>query len=99
MAKGTAAKQEIFKKMLEVFPGSFMFNNDKELRITYLEDNEPVQIKVTLTAAKDAVCNPNSEANIPGTVFTDADTQPQIEYTEPTAEEKANLSRLISQMF
>ena len=52
MAKGSIAKQEVFNKILEVFPGSFM-QDDKILRIPRLEGGETVEIKVTLTAAKD----------------------------------------------
>ena len=52
MARGNEAKQRIFKKLLEVFPGSFM-QDDKILRIVEQEDGQIVEIKVTLTAAKD----------------------------------------------
>ena len=52
MAKGAQAKQQIFTKLLEVFPGSFM-QDDKILRIVEQENGETVEIKVTLTAAKD----------------------------------------------
>ena len=52
MAKGAASKERIFAKLLEVFPGSFM-QDDKILRIVEQENGETVEIKVTLTAAKD----------------------------------------------
>lgn len=51
-AKGTVSKNEIFAKMMEVFPESFMYNEGKELRINWKEDGAPIQIKATLTAAK-----------------------------------------------
>ena len=50
MAKGSIAKEEITKKILEVFEGSFL--NDKEIRIPFQENGETVQIKVALTCAK-----------------------------------------------
>jgi len=52
MAKGAQAKQEVFTKILDTFEGSFM-QDDKILRIPCQENGETVEIKVTLTAAKD----------------------------------------------
>ena len=52
MAKGSLSKDIIFKKLIEVFPGSFM-QDDKICRIPCIENGETVEIKVTLTAAKD----------------------------------------------
>lgn len=53
MAKGTQAKADITAKILEVFPNSFL--NDKEIRIPMVEDGADIQIKITLTAAKDLI--------------------------------------------
>ena len=55
MAKGVIAKEFIKEKLLETFEGSFVYNNGKEVRIPYEENGELVQIKVALTAAKEAV--------------------------------------------
>lgn len=52
MAKGAESKEKIFAKLLEIFPGSFM-QDDKILRIPCEEGGDTVEIKVTLTAAKD----------------------------------------------
>lgn len=54
MARGAEAKQRVFQKILETFPGSFM-QDDKILRIVEEENGEVVEIKVTLTAAKDVI--------------------------------------------
>lgn len=70
--KGTATKAIIQKKILETFPGSFLYNDGKEIRITMQEDGADVQIKVALTAAKTPVSadgeefavNPAQEAGI-----------------------------------
>lgn len=51
--RGQDSKKIIFDKILSTFEGSFMYNNNKELRIPMLENGERVEIKVTLTAAKD----------------------------------------------
>ena len=55
-ARGTQAKEEITKKILETFEGSFI--NEKEIRVPVEENSEIVQIKITLTAAKVNVDNP-----------------------------------------
>ena len=54
MAKGAISKENIFKKILETFDGSFM-QDDKICRIPMVEDGSVVEIKVTLTAAKDVL--------------------------------------------
>lgn len=54
MAKGSASKEIIFARLLETFEGSFM-QDDKVLRIPMTESGETVEIKVTLTAAKDVL--------------------------------------------
>ena len=56
MARGAQAKEEITKKILEVFNGSFI--NDKEIRVPVEENGEIVQVKITLTAAKENVGDP-----------------------------------------
>lgn len=98
MAKGAIAKQAIFEKLLDVFNGSFMYSNGKELRIPWEEETGPIQIKVTLTAAKDMV-SPEGEVmkaaaaaseEVPVPVFPAA---PQI--TEPTEEEKKTVEDLL----
>ena len=55
MANGTESKAKITSKLLEVFPGSFVYNGGKEIRIPMTEDGAEIQIKITLTAAKDNV--------------------------------------------
>lgn len=55
MAKGQQLKKEIQNKILEVFPGSFLYNDAKEIRICGTEGGDLVQIKVTLTCAKENV--------------------------------------------
>lgn len=48
--RGAIAKQEITKKILEIFPNSFI--NEKEIRIPFEEGSDLVQIKCVLTCAK-----------------------------------------------
>lgn len=86
MIKGQKVKQEIFAKIRELFPNSFMDN--KDLRINMIEDGELVQIKLTLTASKTIV--QNSTPTPVETATTDGGN-----VTAPTAEEKARVESMI----
>ena len=102
MAKGAVAKEAIFAKLLEVFDGSFMYNNGKELRIPYDEGNGILQIKVALTCAKDVV-DPNGEAIevTPTTTSENFMNFPEPKKTtpvEPTEEEKKNVEDLLKSL-
>lgn len=101
MAKGAESKNKITQKILETFAGSFI--NDKEIRIPMIEDGAEVQIKVVLTCAKTNV-NPGDDVALPGenvsspivgaAAMPAATAAPTV--VEPTAEEKANLSKLLA---
>lgn len=101
MARGQVSKQTVAKKILEVFEGSFSYNDGKEIRIPLTEDGELIQIKVALTAAKDNV-EPGDENALPGAAAVNNTNNEKIEfgtvekttepvYVEPTAEEKRML--------
>lgn len=62
MARGSYAKSEITKKIMETFPNAFLVDG-KELRVPMLEDSQEVQIKITLTAAKENVSHGNITSN------------------------------------
>lgn len=96
MAKGAIAKKEIMQKIIEMFPGSFLYNNDKEVRINSTEEGNPVQIKITLTCAKIPVENENGifETNN-SNIIEFKDTPKSQDIVEPTEEEKANLKALL----
>lgn len=98
--KGAILKQEIANKILATFPGSFLYNDGKEIRINGLEDGSPLQIKVVLTAAKVAVEGGDDNA-IPGEAAT-ADVKPVVTNEkipqEPTAEEKERLATLLEKL-
>ena len=81
MAKGTEAKREILNKLLSIYKGSFM-QDAKTLRIPINEADGPVEIKVTLTAAKDLLSNSH-------TVSDTIDITPQ---------EKEEVSNLLSSL-
>lgn len=63
-AKGQAAKQQVAATILEAF-GENAFTYDKEIRVNMVENGEPVQIKITLTAAK-ALVDAGGDSALPG---------------------------------
>lgn len=101
-AKGSILKQEVASKILAAFPGSFLYNDDKEIRINGVEDGQKLQIKVTLTCAKVAV-EGGDDIILPGekTAAT-ADVKPtgtnEKIPQEPTAEEKERLTTLLNKL-
>ena len=52
-ARGTASKEQIISALQSLFPSAF--SAGKEFRIPIVEDGEEVQIKVSLTAAKENI--------------------------------------------
>ena len=92
--KGSIAKEEIIKRMMEVFEDSFM--NDKTLIIPMMENGEEVQIKRTLTASKTNIPHSNGKAEIPITVA--AGMPNPVEVVEPTEEEKQRVVDLINKL-
>lgn len=110
MAKGSVAKQEVFAKVLEMFPGSFMYNGGKEVRINMVEDGQEVQIKMTLTAAKTPV-ESGEDTAIPGEKVAPMTSTPAFvpnsekhpvegmtKVKEPTEAEKKNVSILLESL-
>lgn len=112
MAKGAVAKTEVFNKILKLFNGAFAYNGGKELRIPMVENGEEVQIKVTLTCAKDNVV-PGEDTALPGTTVqpkssnesyhfgntlsaTVSEQKEVVPTVEPTEEEKANVKSLLA---
>lgn len=104
MARGQAAKQEIMATILETFGGnSFLYNNGKEIRVNTQEDGEPVQIKITFTAAKTAV-EPEDENAIPGASNTTSHVSEVKEEESPktvveaTVDEKNAIADLMASL-
>lgn len=96
MARGQIAKAEVAKKILETFSNSFNYNDGKEIRIPCLEDGETIQIKVTLTAAKENV-NPGDDTIIPGNdsvIINPNIIEKENKKSEPTQEELNNVNEL-----
>ena len=87
--KGTQAKAEILTKLQEIYPDAFLV--DKVLRIPMVEDGQTVEIKITLTAAKDVLGGAKKiEAK---TINTSSTTS-----TEPTEEEKIKVAEALKSL-
>ena len=99
-AKGSALKQEIAQKILAAFPGSFLYNDGKEIRINGMEDGLELQVKCVLTCAKTPVENENSA--ITSVDAVDVDMNPPVTGEnvpdEPSKEEKERLAALINKL-
>jgi len=99
-AKGSILKQEIASKILAAFPGSFLYNDGKEIRINGTEEGQPLQIKLSLTTAKVAV-EGGSDIVLPGEAAT-ADVKPNVVNEripqEPSEEEKERLTMLLNKL-
>ena len=98
-AKGSILKQEVASKILAAFPGSFLYNDGKEIRINGTEEGLPLQIKVTLTCAKVAV-EGGDDTVLPGAATADIKPTGMNEKIpqEPTAEEKERLATLLNKL-
>lgn len=102
--KGAEAKAEITKKLLETFEGSFLYNGGKEIRIPFNEaEAGDVQIKITLTCAKENVMNPDMGTvdnikPIKMVIGVDVAEIPSSATTEITDEEKQKVKDLLDSL-
>ena len=101
-AKGSILKKEIAEKILATFPGSFLYNDGKEIRINGTENGENLQIKISMTTAKVAVEGGDDNV-LPGEkAAVTADAKPtgtnEKVPQEPTAEEKERLTTLLNKL-
>lgn len=89
MTRGSQAKAEILAKLQEIYPDSFLV--DKVLRIPMVEDGQTVEIKITLTAAKNILGGAKEiEAKTVNTSSTMS--------TEPTEEEKIKVAEALKSL-
>ena len=101
-ARGSIAKEQITNQILSNFSGAF--KHEKEIRIPVMENGELIQIKCVLTAAKINV-EAGSDTAVPGTITPVAQkptatlekNEPKT-LVEPTAEEKANVSKFLNML-
>ena len=94
MAKGSIAKEAITQKILDTFEGSFIYG--KEIRVPYSEDGNRVEIKITLTCAKENVGGNDNDF-----IIKQEDAENMVAKAVsaiPTAEEKANIATLMERL-
>lgn len=90
MAKGSESKELFYKKILETFNGSFLYNGNKEIRIPMIENGELIQLKVSVVCAKENVNMGNAETQVIGSI------EPKVAASgEITEEEKKEVVDLI----
>lgn len=92
-AKGIGSKSIIFNKLKEIYPNSFWEDENKILRIPMNEGGNPIEIKVTLTAAKNILGSGAVESAFPTA------SEPVVEKpVEMTEEEKENVATLLASL-
>ena len=89
-ARGSIAKTLIGTAILQVFPGSFIDSDQKTIRIPTTCEGEPIEIKISMTAAKDLVGGQASSVT--------ASKQAVPQDREMTNEEIAEVKRLIEEL-
>ena len=100
--RGAESKNVVFAKLQEIFPDAFWEDQGKILRIPLDENGTRVEIKVSLTAAKNNLGGDSVPSAFEATPATHAipsafESVP-VTSTEPTQEEKENVSRLIASL-
>lgn len=75
--KGQVAKQQVTQEILKYF-GDKAFIYDKDIRVNWVEDGQPCQIKITLTASKVAV-EQGGDAAVPGDVVSTTSAISKVE--------------------
>lgn len=94
MAKGSIAKENLFNKLMEVFPNAFWEEKGKILRVPMDDGGVGVEIKVALTCAKDIIGGGDVDVASPSSttpVSSVIDATPA-----PTQEEVQDLKNLFS---
>lgn len=99
-ARGSQIKEEITNKILALF-GDDAAVYDKTIRVRGVENGETIEVKITLTAAKDCIMTSNSAAKVQGEEndFNEI-AVPDINDTSsaPTKEEQEKLSEYIASL-
>lgn len=92
-ARGTESKSVIFNKLKEIYPNAFWEDEGKILRIPMNEGGNPIEVKVTLTAAKNILGSGVVESAFPATSETIIESP-----VEMTTEEKEKVATLLASL-
>lgn len=93
MARGNESKEFIKTKLKETFDGAFVAADGKTIRIPLMENGEPIEIKVTLVAAKDIEGGVQPTA---GTVPAETNAPAADVFAQPTDDEIKETRDLMS---
>lgn len=104
--KGAVAKEQVIQELLNYF-GDRAFKYDKDIRVNWVEDGQPCQIKISLTASKVAV-EKDGDTALPAATAPAIPKAEMIDFenpvaepapiAEPTAAEKANIKNLLEKL-
>ena len=97
MARGAQAKAELTEKILEMFQGSFL--DDKTIRVPWTENGEQLELKITLTCAKDVIGSAgggSAAASISAPKEASAFDNPEPVKVKITESEAENIAKLLS---
>lgn len=92
-ARGTESKSVIFNKLKEIYPNAFWEDEGKILRIPMNEGGNPIEVKVTLTAAKNILGSGVVESAFPAAAETAIESP-----VEMTVEEKEKVATLLASL-
>ena len=90
--RGSIAKTLIGTAILQVFPGSFIDSDGKTIRIPTTCEGEPIEVKISMTAAKDIVGSGGQASSVTAT------KQAVPQNTEMTDEEIAEVRDLVKRL-
>lgn len=96
MAKGSEAKNQLFSKIMEIYPDAFWEDQGKILRVPMSEAGTRVEIKVTLTAAKTNMGGESVPSAFGSVASPSAAPAPKDAASlEMTQEEKENVAKML----
>lgn len=99
MIKGTESKEIITNKIMKTFEGAFIAVDGKTIRVPMSENGEPIEIKITLTAAKDIEGGGAAQNNsIVVKELGEGDFPAPVANTRATEEEKENVQKLLTKL-
>lgn len=98
MAKGTVAKEQIAKKMAEVFGADWIGERDKKYYLWANENGERIQIAISMTCPKTPIGEAGATTDSNVLNFEDGATAGGKAPIEITTDEKKNVADLMARL-
>lgn len=98
MAKGAVAKEQIAKKMAEIFGADWIGERDKKYYLWANENGERIQIAINMTCPKTPVGETGATADSNVLNFEDGATADGETPIEITTDEKKNVADLMAKL-